>query len=269
MPDLYTRIADAPAAALDALMTILERRAADPQQIAMRDTYLADVAPPPGARVLEVGCGTGAVTRALAAWPGVAQTVGLDPSPVFIGRARTLAAGQNQITFVPADGRSLPFADATFDAVVFHTTLCHVPEPERMLHEAARVLRRDGRLAIFDGDYATATLALGPGDPLEACAAAFRANFVHDPWLVRRLPSLVRAAGLSIQRLRSFGYVEMLEPGFMLLSWVDLGADALAASGQMHAETAAGLKAEARRRVAEGRYFGHIAYLSLVARKPG
>ena len=36
---------------------------------------------PAGARVLGVGCGTGAVTRELAAWPGVAEVVGLDPSP--------------------------------------------------------------------------------------------------------------------------------------------------------------------------------------------
>jgi SAM-dependent methyltransferase len=269
MPDIYTRIAEAPPAILEGLMAALEARAADPQQRAMLETYLDDLALPPEARVLEVGCGTGAVTRALAAWPGVAEAVGVDPSPVFIERARALAGGHDRLRFEMADGRWLHFEDGSFDAVVFHTTLCHVPEPEAMLREAVRVLRGAGCLAIFDGDYATATLAIGPGDPLEACADAFRANFVHDPWLARRLPSLVRAAGLRLERLRSFGYVEALEPGFMLPSWVDLGAEALAAAGQIGAEGAAGLKAEARRRIAEGRYFGHIGYLSVVACKPG
>jgi arsenite methyltransferase len=90
---------------------------------------------------------------------------------------------------------------------------------------------------------------------------------VHDPWLGRRLPALVRGAGLELESVRSHGYVETLQAGFMLSSWVDLGADTLQASGRTSSERAAELKAEARRRVAEGTYFGHIAYLSVVARR--
>jgi hypothetical protein len=137
-----------------------------------------------------------------------------------------------------------------------------------MLREAVRVLRPGASLAVFDGDYATGTLATGAGDPLDACAEAFRTHFVHDPWLVRRLPRLVQATGVQIQRIRSYGYVETLEPGFMLSGWVDLGADALVAAGRIGDDMVTALKAEARRRVASGEYFGHIAYMSVVARKP-
>jgi ubiquinone/menaquinone biosynthesis C-methylase UbiE len=268
MPDIYTKVKEAAPQILEGLMTALELRAADPQQRAMLQTYLTDAALPEGARVLEVGCGTGAVTRVLATWPGVSETLGVDPSPVFVARARELSGELTTLAFEEADGRSLPFTGNTFDAVVFHTTLCHVPEPELMLHEAARVLRPGGCLAVFEGDYATATLAIRAGDPLDACADAFREHFVHDPWLVRRLPALVRAAGVHVQCVRSYGYVEVSTPGFMLPSWVDLGADALAASGRIAADMAAALKAEARQRIASGEYFGHIAYMSLVARKP-
>ena len=121
-----------------------------------------------------------------------------------------------------------------------------------MLGEAVRVLRPGGCVAVFEGDYATATLATRAGDPLDTCAEAFREGFVHDPWLVRRLPGLVRAAGLQVQSIRSYGYVEVLAPGFMLGSWVDMGADALAASGRADPSAAAELKAEARRRIASG-----------------
>jgi hypothetical protein len=62
------------------------------------------------------------------------------------------------------------------------------------LHEAVCVLRPGGCLAVFDGDYATGTLATGAGDPMDACAEAFRTHFIHDPWLVRRLSRLVQAA---------------------------------------------------------------------------
>jgi ubiquinone/menaquinone biosynthesis C-methylase UbiE len=198
----------------------------------------------------------------------VGETIGVDPSPVFVAKARELAGGLTAVVFEVADGRSLPFADNRFEAVVFHTTLCHVPEPESMLHEAARVLRPGGCLAVFEGDYATATLATRAEDPLDVCADAFREHFVHDPWLVRRLPPLLRRAGVQLQSARSYGYVETSKPGFMLATWVDLGADALAASGRIGSDMAAALKAEARRRVTTGEYFGHIAYMSLVARKP-
>jgi SAM-dependent methyltransferase len=268
MPDVYLKVTEASPALLESLIAALELRAADPQLRAMLHAYLADAALPEGARVLEVGCGTGAVTRALSAWPGVREAIGVDPSPAFVARARELARGLTGVSFEEADGCALPFAKAAFDAVVFHTTLCHVPEPERMLQEAVRVLRPGGRLAAFDGDYATASLAIRADDPLDACADAFRASFVHDPWLARRLPALLRAAGLEPASVRSHGYVEASKPGFMLASWVDLGAGALVASGRLDAEAAAALKAEARRRAASGEYFGHIAYLSVTARKP-
>jgi SAM-dependent methyltransferase len=265
VPDVYLSIADAPSPVLERLMAALESRAADPQQQAMLRAYLTDADLPEGARVLEVGCGTGAVTRFLAAWPGVREAIGVDPSPVFVRKARELARGS--VRFAVADGLRLPFPDGSFDAVVLHTILCHVREPDAVLREAVRRLRPGGRLVAFDGDYATGTFATRPGDPLEACADAFRESFVHDPWLARRLPALVEAQGARLETLRSHGYVEMREPGFMLSSWVDLGADALAASGRASPERAAELKAEARRRVATGEYFGHIAYLSLVARR--
>ena len=268
MPDVYLNVKDAPRNVLESLVAALEVRAADPQQRAMVQSYLSDAALGPGSRVLEIGCGTGAVTRALAAWPGVATAVGIDPSPVFIAKARELAAGIPSLSFREADGLAVPFGDGAFDAVVFHTTLCHVPDPEAMLAQGVRVLAPGGCLVVFDGDYATATLATKPDDPLDVCAQAFREHFVHDPWLVRRLPALVQRAGMQVRSVRSYGYVEAGTPGFMLPSWVDLGADALAASGRIGPDAAAGLKAEARRRAATGEYFGHIAYMSVVARKP-
>ena len=201
--------------------------------------------------------------------PGQASwAVGVDPSPVFVAKAHELGIRLPSLTFEDADGRSLPFANNTFDVVVCHTTLCHVPQPEAMVHEAVRILREGGYLAIFEGDYATGTLAMGAGDPLEMCAEAFREHFIHDPWLVRRLLVLIRSVGLQLHRVRSYSYVEAPEPGFMLPGWVDRGADALVASGRIGVDMAAALKAEARRRVASGEYFGHIAYMSCVAHKP-
>lgn len=84
MPDVYATIADVDVATQERLAGILELRAADRQQRAMLDSYLSEIRFPSGARVLEIGCGTGAVTRVLAGRPGVAEAVGVDPSPVFL-----------------------------------------------------------------------------------------------------------------------------------------------------------------------------------------
>src|SRR4051812_46182807 len=65
-------------------------RAADPRQQALWDDYLSR-APVPRGRMLEVGRGTGAVTAKVAALPGVAEAVGVDPLPYFVERARRRA----------------------------------------------------------------------------------------------------------------------------------------------------------------------------------
>jgi SAM-dependent methyltransferase len=155
----------------------------------------------------------------------------------------------------------------TFDAVVIHTTMSHVPHPEKLVEQAFRVLRRGGWFAVFDGDYATATVARQEFDPLQACVAAFRTNFVNDPWLVRRLPQLVRAGGFDEVSIQSHGYVEAPSGAYML-TWIDRGADVLVQDGCIDAQTAEALKREARRRSEDLRWFGHIAFASVVARKP-
>ena len=119
---------------------------------------------------------------------------------------------------------------------------------------------------MFDGDYATTTVAVGDHDPLQACADAAMAALVHDRYLVRRLGTLVRAAGWDVVRLRSHGYVENEQPGY-ILTLIDRGADTLVAGGRLGEPAAEALKAEARRRVAAGEFFGHIAYASLIARR--
>lgn len=142
-----------------------------------------------------------------------------------------------------------------------------MPSPELALGEAFRVLRSRGCLAAFDGDYATTTVALDDHDPLQVCASVTMANSVNDRWLVRRLPALARDAGFEVVGFRSHGFLETTEGGYML-TVIDRGADILSSSGQIDHGAASALKAEARRRVEAGTFFGHIAYASLIARKP-
>jgi ubiquinone/menaquinone biosynthesis C-methylase UbiE len=267
MPDPYASIAEADPQVQERLADVLELRAADPQQRAMLDSYLAEIDFPQRAQVLEIGCGTGAVSRVLARRQGVGKVIGVDLGSIFLAKARELSSGFSNLQFEQADGRSLKYEDGVFDVVVMHTLLCHVPGPERTLAEAYRVLRPGGWLSIFDGDYVTTTVAIEDNDPLQSCAEAAIAWLVHDKWLFRRLPALIRSAGFQSARTRSHGYLETSNPSYML-TLVESGADFLSAAGRIGSDAATALKAEARRRADADQFFGHIAYVNLIARKP-
>jgi ubiquinone/menaquinone biosynthesis C-methylase UbiE len=267
VPDVFANITQASEQMLAVIADVLELRAALPQQQAMLKAYLSDIVFRPGARVLEVGCGTGPVARVLAAWPNVFEVIGVDPSPALLEKARTLCSGlPATLSFQEADGRALPFSESSFDVVILHTVLTHVPGPDALLAEAFRVLRPNGSVGICDGDFATATVATGDNDPLQSCVEAFVDGFVNDRWLVRRVTALVRAAGFEVSPLRSYGLVETVDAS-LTLTWIERGADAQASTGRIGPDSAAALKTEARRRVSAGTWFGYMAYASLIGRK--
>jgi ubiquinone/menaquinone biosynthesis C-methylase UbiE len=216
MPDIWSTTAELDPATQERLADLLELRGADVQQQEMRRRFLDTIDFAVGAPVLEVGCGTGVLTRQLAQVPAVGSVVGTDIAPGLLKRARALAADLDNVTFQTADARELPFASDSFSTVVFDSTLSHVPTQEQALAEAFRVLLPSGLLAIFDGDYATATVAVGHDDPLQTCVDAMIGNSVSNKWLVRRLPMLARTRGFVIASLSSYGFVDFAGGSYML-----------------------------------------------------
>ena len=241
-------------------------RAAAPARRAILDDYLAALPFPQGARVLEIGCGSGPVTRVLAGRLGGAAAVGIDPSAGFIARARALGAGHPNLAFLRGDGHAPPFGDATFDAVVFHTMLLHLADPPRALAAAQRLLRPGGYLSVLDPDVQATSFAVADHDPLQAMyTAAIPGSFRH-PWLARRLPGLLGAAGFAVERVRNYGTIETRDEAGAL-AFVDASADAAADAVGFGAELAAAFKAEARRRLAAGTFVREGSSISVIARK--
>lgn len=267
MPDVFSDITKASPDVLEAIVNVLEMRAADPQLQAMLESYLSEIELPDSAQILEVGSGTGSVARRLARLEQAKQVIGLDPSPVFLAKARELAKGIDNLTFKEGDGRSLPFDDPSFDLVVLHTLLCHVPEPEIVVREAHRVLKPGGTLAVFDCDFSTASLSTGDFDPFEAIVDVMVDSIVRDRWFVRGMTGLLKKCGFKTGVLRSYGYVEHPEPSFMF-SWIERGTDALIASGRLGEDGASALKAEAARRAEQGQWYGQVSFASVIAGKP-
>jgi ArsR family transcriptional regulator len=96
----------------------------------------------------DLGCGTGTVSAALA--PFVARVVAVDGSAAMLQAAKKRLQGFDNIDLRRGELESLPIDDARLDAATLMLVLHHVPEPERALAEASRVLKPGGRVVLVD-----------------------------------------------------------------------------------------------------------------------
>ena len=101
-----------------------------------------------GDRVLIVGAGTGLDLDFV---PSNVHVTAVDVTPAMLTRLERRAAGTGRpVTVRIMDARQLAFPDSSFDAVVMHLILAVMPDPERGVREAVRVLKPGGRIAVFD-----------------------------------------------------------------------------------------------------------------------
>ena len=112
--------------------------------------FLAFASVSPGTRVLDVGCGTGALTKALAQMGAIAT--GIDASEPYLSGARQQRSHPN-ITYELGDIRQMRFANGVFDASISTLVLDVLPEVEEVVSEMRRVVRRGGVVASGVHDY--------------------------------------------------------------------------------------------------------------------
>jgi ubiquinone/menaquinone biosynthesis C-methylase UbiE len=152
----------------------------------------------PGTRLLELGCGVGAVLAVLGQeFPGVELTgVDIEPKQLEYARGHLRRAGI-EATLIEADATAVPFADESFDHVWMMWFLEHLPNPLAVVREARRVLVPGGRITAIEVDYSTARA--------EPSSAEFEA-------LVQAMVRGMAAAGWSDAGTRLPGWLE--ETGF-------------------------------------------------------
>ncbi len=268
--DVFQDLDRQPAALVDAVIERMEYRARHPAYAAMLDAYLARLDLAAAGTVLDLGCGTGVAARGIAAVPGFrGRVVGVDPSAPMIEAARRIAAAAglaDRVRFEVGDGRRLDLAGASFDAVVAQTLISHVTDAAAVLNEARRVLKPVGTLAVFDGDYASLVLA-HPDAELEArVTEAIRRGMVANPFVLRRLPRLLRDAGFEFVACLPFVLADVGNGSFFP-NFAETFAPMVAAQGLVVEADAARWLADQRRAVADGTFFGSCNYYAYIARR--
>jgi SAM-dependent methyltransferase len=210
MPDPYLNVDGLAAASVEAMTTRLEERANHPVFASFIEEYarLAFPSKDIPVSVLEVGTGTGVVLRKLMKYLHPDSVVkGTDISRRFIDMANKILASDpdcaGKIEFLMNEGTTLPFDDASFDVIVLHTLISHVPDTEKLLSEVSRVLKPTGKIVIFEPDHLSTTFGQPDLAKMREMDFTLVSNIATHPDACRQVPRQLRSAGLKLIEHRS------------------------------------------------------------------
>lgn len=255
---------------LDVIVTRLEARGKHPFFMKALQEYLEVMDIGSAQTVLDMGCGTGVATRAIAQFPGFSGKVtGTDLSLYLTKAATSLAENEGLgscTEFLAGDSQELNISDGAFDAVVMHTLISHVADPLAVLQEAARIVKPGGLIGIFDGDYATITFGHEDPEQGKAYDEMIIKAIIANPRIMRQIPRLLPKAGLNLvasfpYALADIGKADFFQPA------IESFRKLVPKSGVMSEEET---NAWADKQVADsenGIFFGATNFYSYVARR--
>lgn len=186
--------------AIKAMATRLEDRAKNTAFMGMIGRYAELLPSSQGMTILDLGCGTGVVARQLAADLDSSSVIhGADVSFSLLEEAKRLDSGE-RVRWNKVSGDVLPYPDGTFDGIVMHTLLSHVPDPLPILREARRVLKSNGKLIVFDADHAGTTYGQKDYQKGRRIDALLTSAIARHPDICRQMPCYLKEAGFQLDR---------------------------------------------------------------------
>jgi SAM-dependent methyltransferase len=266
--DPYQTVDTQPEAVLTAMIARLESRGEHPVFRRFIEDYLDAISWHSVRQAVDLGCGTGVVTRQIARRAGPeTQVLGVDLSEKLLNAARDLSRAE-RIEWCRASADALPLPDNSIDLAVLHTLMSHVPDPGAVLREVSRVLRPGGRAVIFDADYASATFGLADFERgRELDLKLFSAIVAHLD-VCRRLPGLLATTGLNLTAFRPHVIAEAGHGDFWLSS-VRGFEKLIPALGILPEKEGRAWTQELLDRHEAGAFFASGNYYTFTAEKPG
>jgi len=190
-----------------------ERLQQQAQQLAHESSWLFDqIRVPPGARVVEIGCGPHGCLDLLAERVGPGgRVVGVERSAEAVALARKLLSQRNlgNVDVHEGDARSTGLPRASFDLATARLVLVNVPQPEQIVAEAVALVRPGGFVAFHEADWVS-HVCDPPSSAWDSLVELFQTYSVSngiDPLIGRRLPRLLREAGLIDVRVNPIIHV--------------------------------------------------------------
>src|SRR5262245_29522386 len=262
MDDLWQFIDDIDADKQAMLAKRLEDRAQMPKFAAIRENYLDKIGVPGTGRILELGCGTGAVCRAIASRPGfVGTVVGSDLSIKLIETAKDITAksGLKNIEYCQADAQGSDAHGGQYDLVLAHTVISHVADPAAFLRDAIRLAKPGGQIILHDGDYASCTFDTNtPELDLKMPGLITPAA---NKYVMREIPSLLRHLDVEINHAIGDVVLEIGSGEFFPGLAKNLGPIAVGARTVLQAELDQWIEG-IDRALSENTFFGSCNYVT-------
>jgi len=158
------------------------------------ERHLRHVPPLPYARILDAGCGSGAMSRLIASRDPTCDVVGVDLNPEYVAYARDrgIAASLGNLSFERGDLQALNYANESFDVIWSRFVLYFLPSPEAAISEFRRVIRPNGTVVIALHNWSL--LINYPEDSGLQNRQQRVFSGMADTRLAQKLPSMLRAA---------------------------------------------------------------------------
>lgn len=240
----------------------LEQRGQAADQVRVNTALMQALAPSPGERLLEAGCGSGLLCRLMAAAAPVGKITGLDISIEFLKIARSHAERANvadAIDWSAGQAQALPFREASFDGVLAARLLLHVAEPQAVLSELLRVVRPGGRVVVMDWDFDTIAVEHSNRELTRRLLHWRCDHHGGDNWSGRRLWRQMIAAGFCNVKATPFVSLAYYEQDSLALSLFRAAQLARDAGAITPGEYDAWVK-ELRSSLAAGCFFASLVY---------